>query len=206
MSPRISASQRDQYLQNRRDQIIDAAIQVFANKGFAGANVADIAAAIGVSKGTIYLYFKSKEDIFTTILTERSFIPYLSGLVEEDQPAEDAFRHVAETYFAYMDRNLPLFRLVISDAFHFPELAHQVYTTIILKGNQVLAGYLNQLSAAGRIRPLADPFLTARFLMGMLMTYTLSQEIFGGKDITPIARQDWINEMERIFVESVGPL
>ncbi len=167
--------------------------------------MADIAAATGISKGTIYLYFKSKEDIFTAILTERSFIPYLTGLIEDDQPVEDTFLHIAEMYFDYMSHNLALFRVVISDAFHFPELARQVYTTIILKANQVLADYLAQLSAAGRIRPLADPFLTARFLMGMLMTYTLSQEILGGKEVTPISRQDWIDEMVRIFIESIGP-
>lgn len=73
MSPRISAERREQYLQERRDVILDAAIQVFGEKGFDGASVADIAEAAGLGKGTMYLYFESKEDIFSAILAEQVY-------------------------------------------------------------------------------------------------------------------------------------
>lgn len=205
MSPRISADNREQYLQERRAQILDAAIEVFGRKGFAAANVADISKAAGIAKGTIYLYFQSKEEILMTILAERSFLPHLADLIEEDQPLEVTLRNIAESFFHYLETNLPIFRLVIADAFHFPVRARQMYRQITLKGNQVLADFLAKQSRAGIIRPLKDPFLTGRAFMGLLMTYTLTQEILGGKDITPIRREDWIQEVIRVFLEGVKP-
>jgi AcrR family transcriptional regulator len=205
MSPRISADYRERYLLDRREQILDAAVKVFGHKGFAGANVSDIATAAEIAKGTIYLYFQSKEEIFTTILSERSFIPHLSYLIEAGQPLEVTLQNIAESYFQFMDTNLAIFRLVIADAFHFPEYAHQAYCEIVLKGNQILADFLTEESRAGTIRPLQDPLLTARAFMGMLMTFTLSQEILGGKYITPICREEWMQEMLRVFLRGVKP-
>jgi AcrR family transcriptional regulator len=204
MSPRISANLRDGYLQKRREQILDAAVEVFGLKGFAGANVTDIARAAGIAKGTIYLYFPSKEEVFTAILSERSFIPILSDLLQEQQPLEVTLRKVAESYMQYLEANLTFFRLAITDAFHFPEHARQIYREIILKGNQALADFLDEQSKAGILRPLQSPFLTARAFMGLLMTYTLSQEILGGKEISPIQHEEWIQEALSIFLEGVN--
>lgn len=205
MSPRIAANSREQYLQERREQILDAAVDVFGQKGFAAANVADIAKAAGVAKGTIYLYFESKEAVFTTLMAERSFLPRLAHLVEEDQPVEVTLRNIAEGYFQDLEANLPIFRLVIADAARFPDYARQAYREVVLKGNQLLADFLEKQGQAGKIRALKDPFLTARAFMGMLMTYIFSQEILGGKDITPICREAWIEEVLRVFLESLNP-
>src|SRR5215467_3545803 len=54
----------------RPSEILDAAVSVFAEKGFAAARMEDIARKAGVSKGTIYLYFQGKEDVFKTLVRE----------------------------------------------------------------------------------------------------------------------------------------
>lgn len=58
-------TRREQQRQERRQQILKAALAVFSERGFHGANVSDVAAAAGVSQGTIYWYFESKEDLLT---------------------------------------------------------------------------------------------------------------------------------------------
>jgi AcrR family transcriptional regulator len=205
MSPRVSAHNREQYLHERRDRILDAAVDVFGREGFAGANVAEIASAAGIAKGTVYLYFTSKEEIFSTILVERSFIPQLSNLMVENQPLETTLRNIAESYYCFMDANLTIFRIAIADSYYFPDHARQVYREIVLKGNQALADFLDRLAKAGLIRPLEAPFLTARVFIGLLSTYILSQEILGGKDITPVERKAWIEEIIQVFLEGVNP-
>lgn len=203
MSPLVSANHREQYLQERREEIVDAAIQVFDRKGFVGATVADIASGAGISKGTIYLYFESKEQIFTAILNERSFVPILADLVVENQPLEVVLRNIAESFLRYMETHLSLVRIAMSDSARFPEHARQVYQESVLKGNLILADFLEKRSEAGLIRPLENPFLTARAFMGMVMFHVLTQEILSGKDITPIEQKTWITEIIRVFLDGV---
>ena len=60
-------SSSDQSRKDKRDKIVEAAAQVFSQKGYAGAVVADIAVCAGIGKGTIHQYFKSKEDLFFAV-------------------------------------------------------------------------------------------------------------------------------------------
>jgi AcrR family transcriptional regulator len=205
MSARVAANHREQYRQVRRQQILDAAVQVFGEKGFARAVVADIAEAAGIAKGTVYLYFPSKEEIFTAILIERSFVPHLADLMVDDQPLDITLRNIAESFYRFLDTKLPIYRIAIADSYYFPDLIRVVYSEVILIGNQALADFLVRQSEAGVIRPLANPFLTARTFMGLLSTHILSQEILGGKEITPISDEAWIEEIIQIYLEGVKP-
>ncbi|MCL6456997.1 MAG: TetR/AcrR family transcriptional regulator, partial [Gorillibacterium sp.] len=67
MSPKVS----DNYKEERRIAILEAALQCFAEKGYRSATIDDIARRLGVSKGSVYLYFSTKEDIYTRIMQER---------------------------------------------------------------------------------------------------------------------------------------
>jgi hypothetical protein len=71
----------------------------------------------------------------------------------------------------------------------------------VLKGNLVLADLLDKQSKAGNIRSLENPILTAKAVMEMLMFHILTQQLLGSKEITPIKREDWINEVLRIFLK-----
>ncbi len=206
MSPRISASDREQYIQGRREQILDAALDVFGKKGFAGANVSDIAETAGVGKGTLYLYFRSKEEIFSTIVRERSFFPRLAQLSGSGSASlEEVLTRIAEEYLDYAHQYLPIFRMAIADTFLFPEQSEQVYREIVQKGSQVIADYLQDQARQGKIRSLADPVITGRAFMGMLSTYVISQELLGGKHLEDIAVRDWIHAVVCIFLHGVEP-
>lgn len=204
MSPLVSSDHREQYLHERREHILDAAMQVFETKGFAATNVAEIASLAGIAKGTIYLYFESKQQIFAAILNERSFVPLLADLLIEDQPLEATLRNLAKNFQSYMETHLPLIRMAMADGIRFPDCAEQVYQELILKGNLILADYLEKQSKAGNIRPLKNPFLTAKIFMGMMMYHVLTQEVMGGKNIIYISQDEWIDEVIQIFCSSMG--
>ncbi|MGD8398204.1 MAG: helix-turn-helix domain-containing protein, partial [Anaerolineae bacterium] len=105
-------SKREQQRQVRRQQILDAALAVFSEKGFHGANVSDVAAAAGVSQGTIYWYFDSKEELLTAAVMN-FFVGFgeeaMTGLAMGESPTEMlhamersmvGFVHEAEGLFA----------------------------------------------------------------------------------------------------------
>ncbi len=211
MSPRVSADRREQYLEERRAQILDAAIEVFGNKGLDVATVDEIAQAAGISKGTIYLYFKSKNEIFDTILAERSYIPLLIDTMDYTkismESAEFSLQAFLEElglkFLNAMDKYQPLFRLILADAHRYPVQAEHIYNNLILKANKMLADFLVAQSKAGRIRKLDSPLVTARCLIGMLIIYVMSQELLGGKKFLPIEHKTWVKESVRIFLEGV---
>jgi AcrR family transcriptional regulator len=65
--PRISASAKRALIEERKKQILDAAAHVFAEKGFEGATISDIARAAGIAEGSIYNYFKNKHDLLVSL-------------------------------------------------------------------------------------------------------------------------------------------
>jgi AcrR family transcriptional regulator len=206
MSPKISVENREQYRHNRREQILDAALQLFSQQGFVGTNVDDIAQKAGIAKGTLYLYFKSKDDIFNAILFERSFINHLTDLNGTDQQSiENVLTQIAENFYANSQSYVPLLRMVLSDICRFPEHAETLYRDIILKGNKIIADYLNEQVATGKIRPLEDAFLTARAFMGMMITHLLTQDLLFGSRFTEIDQKAWIRESVHLFLKGVQP-
>ena len=102
-----------------------------------------------------------------------------------------------------METHLSIVKIGLADASRFPEGARLVYQESVLKGNLILADLLEKRSKSGNIRPLENPFLTARAFMGMLMFHVLTQEVLGGKEITPIKREDWINESVHVFLDGL---
>jgi TetR/AcrR family transcriptional regulator, cholesterol catabolism regulator len=203
MSPKISAGSRAQYVMERRNKILDASLRVFEQKGFSSARVAEIASAAGIAKGTVYLYFDSKEEILDAILTERSFLPHWANVIEKGRPLEVSLRNIAEAYFQLMEEYLPILRLVLTDAQRFPEHAQRVVREVMLKGADTVADFFASLAKAGEIRHLENPLLTARAFLGMFTTYILTQEVLNGQAVAPIDRQAWMDEAIQVFMDGL---
>lgn len=119
----------------RKNQILDAATQVFADRGFHAATIKDIAQQAGVADGTIYLYFKTKADLFVGILdrlneTERRAVD-LSVAV----PTEADFREFFVTYLrrrlSLLEENLRTFQAVIPELLQNRELRERYLTEIL---------------------------------------------------------------------------
>jgi len=87
----------------RRRQILDAAREIFFEKGFEKTTVDDIAQATELSKGAIYLYFPSKEEIYICLMTEGAAILYnmLKKAVDVDLPADTLLRRLGHSYYSF---------------------------------------------------------------------------------------------------------
>jgi AcrR family transcriptional regulator len=97
--PKISAEQRDA----RREQILAAALRCFSRDGFHQTTTADIVRESGVSQGTLYLYFKSKDDLIEALAEDRHRIEALmNSLAEHEREPATALRELLRLYFAYL--------------------------------------------------------------------------------------------------------
>lgn len=93
--------------EQKRDAILDAAIRVFAERGFHGSRISDVAKEAGVAEGTIYLYFKSKDDLLLSIFSRRvgAFVKALRVEVETKESPVEKLRTVVGYHFQHLYRD-----------------------------------------------------------------------------------------------------
>ncbi|MFZ3005475.1 MAG: TetR/AcrR family transcriptional regulator [Phenylobacterium sp.] len=173
---------------DRPDEIVAAAFEVFAEKGFAAARLDDIAARAGVSKGAIYLYFATKEDIFQAVV-EQSVAPNLHNLAAlaaaNPQNFPDLIRAFAKA-MAHVASSTPLggiLKMVIGEARNFPELARVWHDRLIFPALDALSAAIAAAQARGEIRP-GDPRHYAVSLISPMLVGVIWRETF-----TPIGAE-----------------
>jgi AcrR family transcriptional regulator len=148
-----AASKREQLRQERREQILEAALTVFGQKGFHAANVSDVAAQAGVSQGTIYWYFDSKEELLTAALL--SFFgdfeeEMLSGL-QAEASAEAKLRALGrqmEAFAAGAQGLFPLFMEYWASSQERTESA-QLWAGLLTEFKDVLVAVIQEGVEAG---------------------------------------------------------
>jgi AcrR family transcriptional regulator len=143
----------------RVPEILEAALASFGEKGFAGTRMDDIAARAGITKGTIYLYFDSKEALFKALARQSAGakIEAVTGMVTaSDAPSAELLRFVITTLGQFMrttDRII-LPRVLLSEMGNFPELAEFWRREIIDKGLGLFQGIVKRGVARGEFRKL----------------------------------------------------
>ena len=153
----VSRARSEEQRQAKLQAILDAALDVFADKGFADARLDDVAARAGVAKGTIYLYAKSKEALFETLIHTGIAVPIET--IEEkvlalDLPAEATLRML----FAFLrqevlgTRRKEIVRLILSEAGRFPEIAAVYYREVISRGMGLLRHIAERAVERGEFR------------------------------------------------------
>jgi AcrR family transcriptional regulator len=158
----------------RPAEILDAALQEFVAHGFAATRLDDIAHRAGCTKGTIFLYFQNKEELFKAIVREK-LLPVLVTAEERVQQHEGTARELLrELVYARWDMmvNSPLSgvpKLVISEAGHFPELASFFYDEIIARSHAIFARVLRDGIARGEFRDLDVEYVTRALMAPVLV-------------------------------------
>lgn len=146
-------SSRNQQAAWRREQILNAALVVFSDRGIDGASVKDLATAAQVTPGLLYHYFASKEAIVTALFTERGFVPELRRLLEDqgDRPAADVLPELLAQFDAVLESNQSLMRLFFAAA-DSNESARVALNELVSAGCGLLAGYLQTRVDIGELR------------------------------------------------------
>ncbi len=182
----------------RPSDIVAAALDVFGEKGFAGARIEEIASRAGVSKGTLYLYFETKADIFRAVV-EETVKPNIEALERTILAMDLPFATLVRTLlprFAELATAIPVgtvVKMVVGESRNFPELAKVWHDEVVLKAITLLAGLIGRAQERGELRA-GDPRLHAFSIMGPMLMGVLWRETFtpvGGAaiDLPALARQ-----------------
>jgi AcrR family transcriptional regulator len=184
--------------EDRPREICAAALEVFAEKGFAAAKLDDIARRAGVSKGTLYLYFNDKEELFRAVVRD-TVAPNIEVIRSALEGAELPFAEIVRSFlprFVELTELIPVgsvAKMVIGESRNFPELAKVWHDHVASHAIATVAGLIERAQGKGEVRP-GDPRLHAFTLMGPMMLGLLWRETLqpaGGAplDLEALARQ-----------------
>lgn len=166
----------------RPDEILDAALEVFSEVGFAGARVEDVASRAGLSKGALYLYFDSKEALLKALvrrLADRVVGAAESLVAADSADAEKTLRSLL-TFMALQLSNPRVSaapRIVIAEAQRFPEIAAIYRSAVIDRAQRLLAGLIDRGVAQGVFRDV-DRAVALRGCAGPMMVHMLLSTVF----------------------------
>lgn len=195
----------------RPDEILDAALRVFARYGLHKTNLEEVAREAGISKGTIYLYFKDKEELF--IAAAHRIVPSPDEIYKKQRgapPTNTSFHHllrqVAQTAYRRFctPAYLAFFSMMTAEVLRHPEWGEIYFRRIGLELNRRIAEIFERAIQTGKCRKV-DPMLAARSFIGMFLIMALTQEHMGGKKYTPLSERKVIDSLTDIFLHGVMP-
>jgi len=156
-SDSVPTARRERRKEARPGELIQAALELFVDKGFSATRAEEVAARAGVSKGTLFLYFQTKEDLFREVIRTRlvdHFLAWGQEFEEFQGPTEDMLR---SGLLAWWERigNTPaggLTKLVLSESRNFPEVAAYYQTSVVQPGRELLGRILQRGIDRGEFR------------------------------------------------------
>lgn len=194
----------------RPGEIGAAALELFADKGFAATRLEDVAARAGVSKGTVYLYYENKEALFKEAI-EAAMTPVLEAaetLVTETQsPAAELLRRFVLDWWQRVGSTalggLP--KLLVAESANFPEVARWFHDSMIRRAQKAMARIIELGIARGEFRPM-DADVAAHIFFAPMFSYILWQRAFGAfmNELPPPER--FFEEALDLLIDGIGCL
>jgi AcrR family transcriptional regulator len=189
--------------EDRRQQIIEAAGDLFAARGYEGTTTRELAEKIGINEAILFRHFPTKEDLYWAVLEhmigmhetkDRLRKHMVSGL-----PDREVLIAVAEDI---LNRSVQLTRLLFYSILERHELSERFFKTHVIAYHEILADYIRRTMRAGRFREM-DPILAARAFIGMFSYHFQIQELFGGKQVHQFQSHEVISNLVDIWLEGM---
>jgi AcrR family transcriptional regulator len=193
----------------KRRQILDGARQVFLAGGFDGASMGEIAKVAGVSKGTLYVYFDSKESLFEALTVEekQGLAEVLFKLDAEDVDVRNVLTKLGQTYIGHFSKpeHISSIRMVIGVAEKFPRLGQAFYEAGPCQGTARLAAYLDRQNEAGRLA-ITDTTIAAQHFLDLCQSGILRRLLLSVGEPPKKAEIDRnVENAIRVFFAAYGP-
>ncbi|MCU0967779.1 MAG: TetR/AcrR family transcriptional regulator [Rubrivivax sp.] len=194
--PAPGAASRQRRKQARPQELLDAALELFVERGFAAARSEEVARRAGVSKGTLYLYYPSKQDLFKAVVRHN-----LVNLIAEGRelvaafagPTSELLGLLVQTWWQRVGSTAAsgIHKIVIAEARNFPDLAQFYTDEVILPADQLFSSAVQRGIDRGEFRPV-PVHEVAYGLMAPMIFLCLHRHSFGacpvrGADVDPAA-------------------
>ncbi len=185
----------------KQEQILQGAIRVFLQEGYARTSMDRVSAEAGVSKQTIYSHFQDKEGLFKALIERLTIACFQSIFCIEKLQGDPAIllRQVAKIYLTKVADNpdyLALLRLIIAESQNFPELAKLYTQTVVQRGRQILSQYFASHPELG----ISDPEAMAHIFFGSLVSYIIVQEMLYGKELISLSRDRLVDSLMNLVI------
>ena len=154
-----SAVKRERRKEARPGELLDAALDLFVEKGFAATRAEEVAARAGVSKGTLFLYFQSKEELFKAVVREN-----ISGRLREWEDEFELFEGSSADMLGYCmhswwqrigtARASGIYKLMVCEGGNFPEIAAFYRSEVVEPGHLLIRRILLRGVASGEFKPM----------------------------------------------------
>lgn len=158
-NPSETAPKRERRKEARPGELLDAALDLFVEKGFSATRAEEVAARAGVSKGTLFLYFQSKDDLFKAVVRENianQFPTWQAEFVTFEGTSADMLRYALVSWWERIGKTRAsgITKLVMSEAQNFPEIAEFYQEEVIKPGNAMIRRILERGVQSGEFREL----------------------------------------------------
>jgi len=191
----------------RPAELLAAALEVFADKGFAAARMEDIAQRAGVSKGTVFLYYESKQALFRAVV-EDAVVPHIAAgeaLVEASSAEPTVLmRSLLLRYWDVLGdpRLEALPRLIMAEAGNFPELASFYFENVIVRARTLFISVLERGIQLGVFRP-CDPAMMCRLAVAPLMFECMWRRLLPLSDPLRVAPEVYVQTHLDMFLSNL---
>ena len=178
----LQHAKRERRKQDRPGELLDAALELFVEKGFAATRSEEVAARAGVSKGTLFVYFPTKEELFKAVVREN-----ISGRFREweeefrafEGNSADMVRYCLKVWWERVGGTSAsgITKLMMSEAQNFPELAAFYHQEVVQPGQELIRRILRRGVERGEFREMDLEYsafsLTAPMVFLMMMKHSL---------------------------------
>ncbi len=196
--------------EERPRQILNAALAVFGEHGLAASRLDDIAKRAGLSKGTIYLYFANKEELFRAVVQHTVISQIEVGEQLAASPTASATETLTEfmrKYWAFMRSGefAPIFRLVHAEILDFPDLARFYADEVVARGHRLITSIIARGIETGEFRDI-DPAVAARMLNAEFIMHGLwctHPEYF--QAVAKKSDEQILNELMHFYLYALRP-
>jgi AcrR family transcriptional regulator len=193
----------------RPSELVAAALELFVEKGYAGTRLEDVAAQAGVSKGTLYLYFENKEDLFKVVVRD-NVVAHISQSADEvlhfDGSSAELLRNLIGNWWRnYGDsRAGGLGKLVMAESGNFPEIARFFLEEVIEPWHELLATAIQRGIERGEFRDV-DTSLLVRVITAPLVMLSLWKWSFGPCSQQPVDANAYLAAHIDMVLSSLRP-
>ncbi|MEK8052172.1 TetR/AcrR family transcriptional regulator [Ideonella sp. DXS22W] len=166
--------QRRRRKEARPQELLDAALALFVEKGFAAARAEEVAQRAGVSKGTLYLYFPSKEELLKAVITQNLGSRIVAGaelVAAHPGTATELLNVILVDWWTqlYDSPAAGVFKLVITEVRNFPEIAGFYLREVVQPAHDLLGAVLRRGIAAGEFRDVPIDHAVHSLVLPLIM-------------------------------------
>jgi AcrR family transcriptional regulator len=204
----VSGKRKRQYIpaDQRRQDILNAAVQVFGEKGFHKTKIQDIAMLAGVAHGTVYRYFSSKSELAIEIIGSRGASGFLESLKPNSYNGQDIemyMESIIKKYYGNLDERLPLIRFRLAEGVTKIGIGRTYYRLLLHRLLKDLGDFILIYQKKGIIKE-GDPFIYGHIFYNIIFGFLYCQELMSGKEITNLNIQELLPQIIEVFLHGVA--